>query len=77
MKLKFNLTELEETLRVLSTLDKIRLVRSLTSQIEIDLKTNKSSNKSLRGLWKGIDITAEDIEESRKEMWANFPGENF
>jgi hypothetical protein len=77
MKLKLDLTELDEKLSVLSTLDKIRLVRNLTSQIEIDLKTNKSTNKSLRGLWKGIDITEEDIEENRKDMWANFPGENF
>jgi hypothetical protein len=31
--------------------------------------------KSLRGLFahRGIDITAEDIAEARKEAWANFP----
>jgi hypothetical protein len=35
--------------------------------------------KSLRGLWKGmgIDISAEDIAEARKEMWGNFPREEL
>jgi Protein of unknown function (DUF2281) len=33
--------------------------------------------KSLRGLWKGVDISEEDIAEARKEMWGNFPREEF
>jgi hypothetical protein len=33
--------------------------------------------KSLRGMWKGVDITSEDIDEIRREMWANFPREDF
>jgi Protein of unknown function (DUF2281) len=35
--------------------------------------------KSLRGLWKGmgIEISEEDIAEARKEMWSNFPREEF
>lgn len=34
---------------------------------------------SLRGLWKGhgLSISAEDIDEARKEMWGNFPREHF
>ena len=35
--------------------------------------------KSLYGLWAGhgIDISEEDIAEARKEMWGNFPREQF
>jgi len=35
----------------------------------------EGQRKSLRGLFaqRGIDITAEDISEARKEAWANFP----
>ena len=35
--------------------------------------------RSLKGLWAdlNIDITAEDIAEARREMWGNFPKENF
>jgi uncharacterized protein DUF2281 len=35
--------------------------------------------KSLRGLWKdlGISISEKDIAEARKEMWGNFPREQF
>jgi hypothetical protein len=31
---------------------------------------------SLRGLWRGLDITDEDIEEVRREMWGRFPAED-
>ena len=35
--------------------------------------------KSGYGLWKdlGISISEEDIAEARKEMWGNFPREQF
>ena len=44
------------------------------------LQTKKQSDgeqpvKSLEGLWKGVDITREDIDEARREMWGNFPRE--
>ena len=31
--------------------------------------------KSSAGLWEdlGVDISAEDIDEARREMWGNFP----
>ena len=35
--------------------------------------------KNVRGLWRdlGITISEEDIAEARKEMWGNFPREQF
>ena len=31
--------------------------------------------KSLEGLWEGVSISREDIDEARREMWGNFPRE--
>jgi hypothetical protein len=41
--------------------------------------TTKTPRRSLLGLCAdlGIEITEEDIEEARKEMWGNFPREDF
>ncbi len=38
-----------------------------------------STRKSLYGLWAGHgkDITRENIDEARKEMWGNFPRDDF
>lgn len=35
----------------------------------------KRPRRTVKGLWAGfsIDITEEDIAESRQEMWGNFP----
>ena len=69
--------KLEEILNVTRTLpteDKIRLLRHITDQIEGDFKTKQSSTgKSLRGIWKGLNITAEEIAEARRQMWHDFP----
>ena len=39
----------------------------------------KAPRKSLYGLWKdaGVSVSEEDIAEARKEMWGNFPREQF
>ncbi len=46
----------------------LRFVESLRRQGEA-----KGPRKSLRGIWKGFDITSEDIDQARREMWSNFP----
>lgn len=39
----------------------------------------KRPHRSLMGLWADLDvkITREDIDEARREMWGNFPREDF
>lgn len=37
----------------------------------------KHPRRSLEGMWKGVDISAEDIDEARREMWGNFPREDI
>ncbi len=46
------------------------------------LQSKEESNgrkprRSLKGMWKGVDISAEDIDEARREMWGNFPREDI
>lgn len=40
---------------------------------------SKSPLKSVRGLWAdlGISLSAEEIEENRRDMWRNFPREDI
>ncbi|MGK7949489.1 MAG: hypothetical protein AB4368_11985 [Xenococcaceae cyanobacterium] len=53
----------------LSPLDKIHLIEQITSQIKRDLVVTPSKpRKSLRGIWKGIDISDEDIAEVKAEI---------
>lgn len=33
--------------------------------------------KSLEGMWKDVDISREDIDEARREMWGNFPSKDI
>jgi hypothetical protein len=33
--------------------------------------------KSLRGLWRGSNISESDITQMRQDVWGNFPGEDI
>jgi hypothetical protein len=72
---------LEEALtlvRQLSPVDKARLIERIVPDIERELKTAGSTPlKSLRGIWRGLDITKEEIAEARREMWGDFPREDI
>ena len=64
----------------LSPLDKVRLMERLASTLERDLgEPVTEPPPSLYGLWAdlGVDISAEDIDEARREMWSNFPREDI
>jgi len=67
-----NIVPLEKVLelaRQLSPMDKLRLIERIAAQIERDLKVfNGERPKSLRGLWRGLHITEQDIAEARRDM---------
>lgn len=64
--------------RQLSSLEKLRLIENLTRDVEVSLQTQTTQKRrSLRGLLKGCSISAEEIDQARKEMWGNFPTEDF
>lgn len=76
-----NTVTLEKVLvlvRQLSPVDKARLIERIAPDIERELKIARSTpRKSLRGLWRGLDITEEEIADARREMWGNFPREDI
>jgi hypothetical protein len=67
-----NTVTLEQALslaRRLSPADKARLIEQIVPDIERELETGRPiPRKSLRGLWRGLDITDQDIAEVRREM---------
>ncbi|MCU0574796.1 MAG: hypothetical protein MUC41_17665 [Syntrophobacteraceae bacterium] len=72
------LERLLELARQLSAVDKIRLIERLAPEIEHELKSyTRTERKSLRGLWRGVDISDEDIAQVRRETWSEFPREDI
>lgn len=71
---------LEEVLKLanqLSVVDKLSLIEQIAPQIKRELHgVAPPEPKSLRGLWRGLDITEQDIAEVRQQMWGNFPRED-
>jgi hypothetical protein len=73
------LTTVDEVLDLaqrLSPLDRVRLVERIASGLERDLSAPQPTpRRSLRGLWAdlGPAPSAEEIDEARREAWANFP----
>ena len=48
-------------------------------QLREEAAQPKPARTSGRGLWAdmNIDLSAEDIDEARREMWKNFPRDDF
>lgn len=64
----------------LSLLDKVRLIERITPEIERGLESTLPTPK--RSLWGvcahlGAAPSAEDINKTRGEVWANFPREDI
>ena len=71
------LEEVLELAKHLSLVDKVNLIEKVTPQIKRELNIQPKPRRSLRGLWRGANISVQDITEARKELWANFPRENI
>lgn len=64
----------------LAPVEQVRLVEKLAGQlVEHVRREDRTEFRSLYGLWKdmGVDISEEDIDEARREMWGNFPREDI
>jgi len=60
------------------SIERQREVLDFADYLDHKEKSNgKKPRRSLEGMWKGVDITEEHIDEIRREMWANFPREDF
>jgi hypothetical protein len=72
MERPVTLEEALDLVKQLSSVDKARLIERIVPDIEHELQAAKPTpRKSLCGLWRGLDITEEEIAEARREMWAN------
>ncbi len=67
-------TVLEE-LRRLPPHERLYVIAQALPEVERELKEPMPPLLSLRGLWKALDfdISAEEIDEVRREAWADFP----
>ncbi|MEH2348056.1 MAG: hypothetical protein V7K55_08640 [Nostoc sp.] len=66
-----------ELIKQLSLIDKIRLIGQITPQIERELTNIQSKPRnSLRGLWRGSNVSESDIVQMRQQVWKNFPRED-
>ena len=74
------LEEVMELALRLSAVDKARLVERMASELERDLSAPRPApRRSLYGLWAdlGPAPSAEEIDQARREAWANFPREDI
>jgi len=76
MTLKESINETVETLTIPEQKEVLDFAEFLQTKKE---SKRKKPLKSLKGLWanRGIEITREDIDEIRSEMWGNFPREDI
>ncbi len=80
MEKTITLGEILDLVAQLSVVDKVRLIERVAPQIEKELSVKQSTpRKSLRGLCAdlGPAPSAEEIDEVRREEWANFPREDI
>jgi hypothetical protein len=46
-------------------------------QVDSEAKSSvPTTPRTLRGIWRGLDTSEEDIAEVRREMWGDFPRED-
>jgi hypothetical protein len=66
-------------LRQLPPREQLRVIAQALPEVERDLQEPGVPLPSLRGLWRhlGFDISAEEIDEARREAWAGFPREDI
>jgi len=72
--------EVLDAVQQLPPLDKARLMEAISAALQRDLAQkgdDAQPKRSLYGLWEGDSVSAEDIDEARREMWGNFPREDI
>ena len=69
--------QLTALVRHLSPRERVRLVEHIMGTLEESLPPDEPQQPlpSLYGLWAdlNVNVSAEDIDEARREMWGNFP----
>lgn len=66
-----------ENAQQLSPAEKARLLAEISASLQHELRVTLQPKRSLLGIWQGVDISAEAIDQARDEMWGNFPREDI
>lgn len=67
-----------ELLRQLPPRERLRVLVRVLPELEKALgEPELEPRPPLRGLWRGLNITDEDLAEARREMWSHFPSEDL
>jgi hypothetical protein len=70
--------DLLAAVQILSPSEKARLIEDVSAALRRDLGTVETpQRRSLFGLWEGEDVSAEDIDAARRDMWGDFPREDI
>jgi hypothetical protein len=65
-------------LRQLPARERLKLLVEEIAEVEREIpEAPKKPKKSLKGILKGVSISAEEIDEARREMWGGFPRDDF
>ena len=66
-------------LRRLPPRERLSVIAKALPETERDLAVQTPTLSSLRGLWKNLnfDVSAETIDGVRREVWVDFPREDF
>ena len=69
-----SLEKVVELVKKLSLPDQIHLIELVLPEIRSSLAPlEQQPRKSLRGIWRDVDLTLEEMSAVRQEMWAGFP----
>jgi len=60
----------------LSMSEKARLLADLSAVLQRELSAPKTRKRSLLGLWEGLDLSEEALDQARQAMWGQFPRED-
>jgi len=62
----------------LSPRERLEVIAQAAQQTEHEMpEESKKPTRSLKGILKGVSISAEEIDEARREMWGNFPRDDI
>jgi hypothetical protein len=62
----------------LSPSEKLQLIERLATDLKTTIQTpTPPHRRSLRGILKDADLSAEEIDLARQELWGNFPREDI
>lgn len=71
--------QIRELIRSRSQAERIQLIEDIAETLKQEIVEDqpRKARRSLAGLWEGVSVSAEDIDEARREMMKNFPREDI